>query len=118
MHRTPESTSLAERLTRGFTHWAREGYDPEQLHELEGVMPSVRETPEKWSRDILFKFLAAKRTFPPCNNVSCQECYHPVTGDPFPIQTKLDNDNNNDEESEVEVNKLPKDGHLKDKDGD
>ena len=78
-----------------------------KFHYLEGPMHGVRDPKEEWSRDFLFKFLEAQKTFPPCHAVWCREYYRLHPEDPFGVQTSLSvgDDKREDLETEERLNK-------------
>ena len=60
-------------MEAGFKHPEIHGRG--KVHDLEGPVNEEREPKEEWSRDLLFKFLEAQKTFPLCYAVWCGECY-------------------------------------------
>ena len=97
---TPEAVNLAQFLEAGYQDPALHGSI--QFHVLERPLPSLRDSPEGWSGNLLFKFLIEQRRFSLCTAVWCRTCILDSLESPFPIQDNLEDEKEENEENELD----------------
>ena len=90
MHRGPwtlrgssQAIDLTNKLEAGFKEPSIHGC--QKFHDLEGPMHGMQDFQAKWSRTLLFKFLAATRSFPPVSSCMVRGVLHcspqrPISG--------------------------------------
>jgi hypothetical protein len=81
---TDAAVRLENRLSKGFKIWRKALDDPRELLQLEGPVPEVWNSPEEWSRTVLFQFLAEQRNFPPVHECLVRRLFHRLPVRPLP----------------------------------
>ena len=78
-----EATSqLNLQLETGFKELEKHGC--KKFHDVEGPLPSLREGPETWSRDLLREFLEGTRSFPPVSGRVVRTVFPAIPPRPLP----------------------------------